>query len=396
MRRTTTVSVTRLHELQQQIELLANLRPGATPVVSCYLDLTQGTDRLERFVEHQLAAHAGQMPFHHHRALLSCIGLIRAELAGDLPQQTRGLALFIATDGAAPLLAALPFAMPFGNMVTVSASPDLLPLLRLKAMYGWFMIVLARRDGLQVAEVDLGDVSVRAWAANPWKPATGTDPASPRRTIPVTLQDQVRLIERFIHRGGRCPLFLAGDKAVMQGIHELLRPATVSRLLGVLPAPAEQALPETVAACQQALIAFESGEARALSARALHHVRHHGLAVAGVAASLDALRHGAVETLLVAGDCHPEPGWSCAECGATGASRRPPAPCPVCDGNVPRSADRRVELIRLAGQSRVRVEFSDDDALAYPGGVACLLRSRPQAQAHPCPAAHHGGLDLVA
>jgi hypothetical protein len=55
----------------------------------------------------------------------------------------------------------------------------------------------------------------------------------------------------------------------------------------------------------------------------------------------------------------------------------------------------RVELIRLAGQRRIPVEFTGDDVLNDYGSVACLLRDHPEQIAQHLPP-RYGSLDLVA
>ena len=122
--------MTRINELQQQIALLANLRPAAGAVVSCYLDLSHDKSTLQTFVRNRLGAGFARVPGASRGALDACIDVIEAQLESDLPSRTRGLAIFAAAEGKTPLLAAMPFAeipwpMPADQPIAVTAGSNL-------------------------------------------------------------------------------------------------------------------------------------------------------------------------------------------------------------------------------------------------------------------------------
>jgi hypothetical protein len=389
-------ALTRLNDLQQQTALLANLRPAGGIVISCYLDLAEERSRLENFVRNRLGALLVRVPDGQRGALQSCIDVIHTQLESDLPMRTRGLAVFAAADGKAPLLSAMPFAVPFRNSLSVSRSPDLLPLLKLKELYGRFMIVMARPEGLQLAEVNLGDVSVKVWATNPHAGASHAGGQNRIQTAgTASLLGQVELIEQRLGKGGSCPLFLAGDIDVMQSIRELLGASSIARLMGALPMPGDHTLESTAAVCLRALMDFETSQARDTAARILRGVRQHGQAVAGVEASLDAMRSGMVDRLVIASDFRPEDGWAGDPGIQVGTFLSPPEWYPEASAHDTNPPNLRAELIRLAAQQRFPLEFADSEALNYLGGVGCLLRDHPQAWAQPSPS-RYGNLDLVA
>jgi hypothetical protein len=335
--------------------------------------LGQDRSQLRTFVRNRLRAELARVPGAQRGALEACIGVIEAQLESDLPLRTRGLAIFAAADGKAPLLAAMPFAVPFRRSVTVSNSPDLLPLVRLKELYGRFLIVMAEPKGLQLAEVNLGDVAVKIWATTSQRPISDPEPGTTRAG---GLVNQVSLVERHLRKTGSCPVFLAGDVDVMQAIPELLGSSSVARLMGALTMPADATLHETAAECLRTLMDFETSQARSTAAQVLRRIRNQGHAVAGTAAVLDAVRKGIADRLVISSDYRPEP-------------RRRFSMEKNDDLNL------RMELIRLAAQQRYPVEFADSEALHYLGGVGCLLRYQPQALAQPMPP-RYGSLDLVA
>lgn len=371
-------SVTRINELQQQIALLANLRPADGAVVSCYLDLGQGKSMLQTLIRNRLEAELARVPAAHRSAFEDCFDVIEAQLESDLPLRARGLAIFAAAAGKAPLLSAMPFAVPFRSSLTVAISPDLLPLMQLKELYGRFLIVIAEPEGLQLAEVNLGNVSVKVWATS--SALAVTDPAGGRSQLEAIraggLFSQVSLIERHLGKAGSCPVLLAGDIEVMQAIPELLGSSSVVRLMGAVPRPADATLQETAAECLRTLMDFKTSQARSMAAQILRSIRNQRHVVAGTVAVLDAIRSGIADRLVISSDYRPELG------------RR--------DSMDKKDAvNLRVELIRLAAQRRFSVEFTDSEALHYLGGVGCLLRDQPQALAQPA-SPRYGALDLVA
>jgi hypothetical protein len=181
----------------------------------------------------------------------------------------------------------------------------------------------------------------------------------------------------------------------MQRIRDLLSTLTVDRLVGAIPVPANKPLKSVAALCLRSLVDFEVNQAFELTARILREVDHHGPAVAGPEASLLALRRGTVERLLLGSDYRPEPGWIYAPCSDKNTGQLQVRHAFGGDAGTPDAVNLRVELIRLAGQNRIPVEFTADDALNDYGGVACLLRNHPEQVGQRVPP-RYGSLDLVA
>ncbi len=389
MKTGSTKQVTRLDGLQQQIGLLTHLAPNKETLVSCYLDIGQTRRQLDHFVHNILGSQLEQAFAAQRLKRASVQKIVEDLLASEMPPRTRGLAFFIAVEDAARLVTAIPLAVPLRNSVTISQAPDLLPLIQLRELYGRFRIALVRPQGIQIAEVNLGDIAVKAWVANPQMHGMqgGVSPSHQRH--------QIELVEHYLCRGGPCPMFLAGDPGMLQTASSLFTSQVTANLLGALPMPAHRTIHETAAACLRALLDFEYNQAQDLVARTVQTIRHHGPAVSGPVASIDALRSGAVETLLIGSDFRPDGGWAC----ATGENDHDGQPVPLF-GTRHRAEDaeelqRRVELIRLAGQHHVPVQFAARGALEYLDGVACLLRKHPQQRTQTYPS-RYGSLDMVA
>jgi len=123
-------------------------------------------------------------------------------------------------------------------------------------------------------------------------------------------------------------------------------------------------------------IEHEEHESRSVVERLIEGLRSQNLAVAGSSATLDALRWGEVDTLVMASDYQPDPGWTCIACRATGTEPPETSVCPQCGNLSARSMDVRETLLRLADQLERPVEVVEhSDALMSLGGVGCLLRT---------------------
>ena len=91
--------------------------------------------------------------------------------------------------------------------------------------------------------------------------------------------------------------------------------------------------------------------------------------------SMQALKAGQVDVLVIAKDYDPGNGWECRRCGKTDTQSAQPDACPACRSHHLRGYEIRSELVRLAGQLGCGVEVVEhSDPLMNLGGVGCLLR----------------------
>jgi peptide chain release factor subunit 1 len=95
-----------------------------------------------------------------------------------------------------------------------------------------------------------------------------------------------------------------------------------------------------------------------------------GLAVHGVDETIDAVKNGKAELLLVE-EGFKMRGWVCEHCQIVG--RGFATACPNC-GKKTSEVDLIEEIIELAERTDVRVEFTDNDEIKKLGHVAALLR----------------------
>ncbi len=85
----------------------------------------------------------------------------------------------------------------------------------------------------------------------------------------------------------------------------------------IIPADETDRQANFVIATLSSFIEHEEQESRSAAERLDEELRSQNLAVAGSAATLDALRWGEADTLVMANDYQPDPGWTCTVCKST-------------------------------------------------------------------------------
>jgi peptide chain release factor subunit 1 len=191
----------------------------------------------------------------------------------------------------------------------------------------------------------------------------------------------IATLERVMAGGGHTHLVLAGNQQLAALVRRELPKPLADKLVDIVPGVGGQNVSEIVATTLAAFVAQEERESQAMVAKLQHAIHTHGLAVAGTTATLQALRRGQADVLVMAQAYNPLRGWKCAACGALGADRVPPPACPTCGEKQALALDLKEEMARLAAQHGCVIEtVKDSDTLLRLGGVGCLLRYRTAAQ----------------
>lgn len=371
--------MTRLRELNQHIQHLAQAAPGDAPYLSCYLDVSAGTAGCRQYLDtrvHELRKTLhGTVRANFEQAL----DPIEFHLAMHIDPMARGVALFSRGYKGGHFFQIMQFAIPVENWLTVTATPDIYPLVELKDNYDSYKVVLIRQDVVQILDVDLGTVSIRASAPNPVSMRTEAEHGDPAggQALTTGLLYLTRLMERLMQSGGHCPIILAGDTALLDRLQTHLSRALHSRLAGILPLPSQCDLQTVLTASLQTFTTFEERQSQAVAHQVAQRLHHRSMAVAGPAASLSALQQGTVDTLVMTRHQPPPTGWACAHCGGMRPGQAVQDACPACGAKTVHPMDLRAQLVRLAARQNVAIEVVEsDETLGYLGGVGCLLGRR--------------------
>ncbi len=170
------------------------------------------------------------------------------------------------------------------------------------------------------------------------------------------------------------------DHVVLSGAHDLVAqleahlPASLSGLVvGRLQLPVTSRADELVRAAHEVVEEAEASRRRLLVAELVDRADHDAHAVTGLAATLDRLNQGSVETLLVE-DGYSDAGTRCVECHAL-AERQ--GNCPRCGGQLLEVADVVDAAVTEALLHHAALEVLPNGMSARFGHIGALERAAP-------------------
>lgn len=368
-------------ELEQRIRLLATVEETDSPMISCYLDLSNGRAGYRNELDTRVQLLRKTLPLRSAGEFEDALASIQALLDEAILPRTRGLAAF-ARAGEKPFWQQLQFEVPLPNWIAVGSTPNIYHLVELKDNYDRYAILLTTETSARIIGVNLGSVTEQLWRSRPelrqrvgheWTKQHFQDHRQERTN--QFIHEQIRSLDRLIAAGGYGHLMLAGNARMIAAVRRELPKRLAEKLVDAVPASSADRVSDIVASTLEAFLEHEEEESQALTERLITQIRTHGLAVAGTRASWDAVKAGVADILIVVKGFDPGHGWECRGCGTNELELPQPNTCPQCRAGMLREFEIRGELVRLAEQQQVGVEVVEhNDVLMNLGGVGCLLR----------------------
>ncbi len=381
-------ALTTLDELKQHITLLASVEESEAPFISCYLNLEDGTDSWRETLNERTLVLRRILKGDDLDDFEYALNKIESWLASNLHPETKGVAIFVRGIFGGAFMLPMQFAAPLPNWIAVYPTPNIYHLVELKDNYDRYIVLLAMPDWVRILEVNLGAATTAAWLNNAelrQRAMTNMGSGWSRPHYQVNqshrgdkfLREKIAVLEKLMSTGGHSHLILAGDPEITQRLRRALPEKLTARLVDVIPAAKCDSQADVVMATLSSFIEYEEQESRTIAERLIEGLRNHNLAVVGTANTLDTLRLGEVDTLVIVSSYQPDPGWSCTHCYAIGTEIPETSICPQCEHSKVRPVDLREALLRLAGQHECAIEVVEQsDALMSLGGIGCLLRTR--------------------
>ncbi|MEN8133161.1 MAG: hypothetical protein ABFS45_23875, partial [Pseudomonadota bacterium] len=370
-------------ELKQHITLLASVEESEAPFISCYLNFEDGRpagwretlDDRARILRHMLKGNDLT-------DLEEALGKIEDWLATDLLPEAKGVAIFVRGTFGGAFMLPMQFAVPLPNWIAVYPTPNIYHLVELKDNYHRYVVLLAMPEQASILEVNLGAATTQAWInRSELRMRVSTEWTRTHYQIHQIhrgdrfVREKIAVLEQLMRAGGHTHLILAGDPNTIRHVRHALPKKLTDKLVDMIPAGERDQQADVVMATFSRFIEHEEQESQSVAERLLEGLRSQNLAVADSAATLDALRWDEVDTLVMASDYQPDPGWACTSCKAIGTETPETPVCPRCGEPAVRPIDVREALLRLAGQLERPVEVVEhSDGLMFVGGVGCLLR----------------------
>jgi hypothetical protein len=370
----------RVEELDKHIKALATLEPSEAPVISCYLDLSRGSG-YQDIVDERVHLLRSSLPDRDLDNFEEALGKIEDFLLTGVALVTNGVAVFVRS-GARPFFRALQFEVPLPNWIAVDSAPNLYHLVELKDNYDRYVILQVTENSARIIGINLGSVTDQIWKNRPelrhrvgrgWARDHFQDHRRERNNQFV--HDLIGILANVMSTGGYGHLILGGNARTVATVRKALPKSLAAKLVDVVAASANDRISDVVATTLQRFLEHEELDSQAIAEQLVSQIYTHGLAVVGTHASMQALRAGQVDVLVIAKDYDPGNGWECRRCGRVDTQSAQPEACPACQNLHLRGFEIRSELVRLAGQLGCGVEVVEhSDALMNFGGVGCLLR----------------------
>ncbi len=175
---------------------------------------------------------------------------------------------------------------------------------------------------------------------------------------------------------GHTHLILAGNPRPTARIRDRLSDRLRAKLVDIVPAAASSDHGDVVQAALASFIEQEQQESFDAADTLCREVRRGALAEIGTLPSIEVLRRGQADLLLMTGSYDPGRGWICTMCETV--TDGPEQLCSQCGDRLV-SVDLREHLVQLAERTGCGFErVGYHDQLSELGGVGCLLRyARP-------------------
>ena len=340
-----------LKDLKQHVRTLAALEEADAFVVSCYLNFKTGArDARDFFYQQAAALTRGLGRDAIRRQLEPAMNQVETYLSSDLARDVKGVAVF-ARAGRQPLFLSLQFRVPIPNWMAVDSTPSIYPLVELKDAYHRYVVMLCAEQSMRVLEVNVGSVTADVWKERPeLKKRVGREwtdhqyHSHRRACVDRLIKEGIRVLNQTMGAGGYKHLILAGNPRMTARVGGALPKALADRVVGAVAASGRDRASDIVEATLTAFVQEEQRESLSMVARLQREIQRGGLAQAGVASTLSALKRGQVDVLLLA------KGHDCTA---------------------------REELIHLAERGACEIEVvKGSEVLVALGGVGCLLRYR--------------------
>lgn len=363
----------------QQLQDLLAYRPDK-PVLSVYLDLDPSKGPPGT---HKLALRQLLRPFEEEAPEDTQAALRFLEQQSE--SRGRGLVMFSCqADG---FFRSYPLAVPIRSRARVLESPFVKPLADIFDAYGHFGLALVDKQKARLFHLHLGELAeestfegqeVRQTKLGGGSQAAGRRGGTAGQTqyadeiAKRNLRQAAQTAARFFNTHQARRVLLGGTGENLAFFRESLPKAVQSLIVGTFPIDMTASSQEVV---RKALAVAHEAEMRReeeLVERALTAAAKGSEGVAGLEATLEAVRDGRVRTLVVQSGFRA-PGLRCTSCGFT--TTHTPEACPYCGSEMSPIPDAVELAIREVMASGGEVEIvGQHQQLEGAGSIAALLR----------------------
>lgn len=339
-----------LSVLQRHIRTLVTLEETDAPVISAYFNLVESNTDRRSVVDDRTQFIEASLPRSAAEAFKQAMRQVTNFLEHQLDQTARGAAIF-ARSGKSPFFLALQFQVALPSMIAVGPSPTVYHLVEMKDTYHRYVVVIINEMGARILEVNLGEVTKEIWSARPeFRSHIGQTWTREHYHHHHELQthefidERIKIIDRLMSAGGHSHLIVAGNQRMAWQFRYALPHHLSAKFVDVVDTldSTQDIVTSTIAA----FVEREEQESLAVVDELVREIGRDGLAVAGTDATMEALRFGIADVLVLAKGFDPQFGV-------------------------------KEQMVQLAERYGTTIEVvNESEALDRFGGVGCLLRYR--------------------
>lgn len=290
----------------------------------------------------------------------------------DVIKKNKGNNIAIFTSHKHNFLKYLSLNVKIKNLLIVDSSPYLRPLARIHDEWESFTLLLVNSNYAKIFSISMGQVEntkkLSADIMNKHKKGGFSQARFNRLRKGAIHEFLSEVIEALQKRADERIIIAGPGQAKLQ-------------LKSMLPKNLEDHLVETIDVniddekeLLKESIHLVSEKEKQKSHEAVQHLKQEilkdGLATYGIEETMDAVKNGQVELLIIEKDCKL-PGWICEHCQLVKQGTN--ETCPYC-GKKTSKVDILEEILEFAERTDAEIEFTDDEEIAKLGHIGAILR----------------------
>lgn len=370
---------------RDQIQQLIDRKNNGTKVLSAFLDMSVNSNNKRThqiFLNKEKAAFAeldSDRKGHHPEAIGAAFAELEQWLQGEYDESKKGVAFYTSLDG--DWTQAHQLSVPVANRLELSDRPIVAPLVEIVERYHHHGVIVVDREHLHLLSMFLDQtLNEKAVETEPYPtPHDVKRGGFSAKDYQARKAEETRHffkefsaeVEEFVKRYRPDDLILLGTHENVTQFREFLPSAIDQRIIHTDRMP----ITATAVDIREKLAPVFAQQLEEEEARAVDllrdRVRESHMAVAGLDATLEQLQGGKIETLVIGRGLSTR-GGRCTQCDFALAATA--GECPYCGGEVQDSIDLGEEIVRIAEDQKLHIDFVEPSAVSDLGGVGGLLR----------------------
>jgi ribosomal protein L7Ae-like RNA K-turn-binding protein len=336
-------------DLQECIRSLAMMDETDSVFISCYLNLEKGAAGCRGYLKERELLLGKNVPEVLRNNFSKTMGKVHSFLSEKSFRGVKGLAIF-SREGSVPFFLTLEFHVALPNQIVMDLTPHIYPLIELMDTYHRYVVVISTEKKACILEIDTGSVTESLWMERPelrkrigreWTKEHYRNHRKDRGG--KFIKEKISILERVMSAGGHTHLILAGSPQRTSRLKKALPKRLADLLVDSVVVDEGAGAGSVVKATLSAFIDQEQKESLAAVEMLQRQINTNGLAVVGSEATLEALKRGQADMLVLAKEFY--------------------------------EGELKEELVKLAVRHGIKIEtVSGSHTLNQYGGVGCLLR----------------------